>query len=258
MPSPFLGMDPFTEARHFWKGIHAQLIGLLSAVYLPPLLSPAYFVDTEDSLQIESGRNIFPDVRVSAFDMLPTTYPHGMGLPVATATTTVTVELDADHDEDEDNYSAIVVREATHERLVAVIEILSYSNKTKGDEKRVRYLMKRDELLAGGAHLVEIDLLRWGQRVINHLPNQPYHILVTRGDDATHSRVWSFGFDSPIPTAPLPLIGADEYVPIPLHEAYAAVYDARAFRRRLDYTVAPPPPALTSAQSDLLRSILNP
>jgi hypothetical protein len=65
---------------------------------------------------------------------------------------------------------------------VTVIEILSYSNKTSGSQKRARYLLKRRELLSSGIHLMEIDLLRWGQRVIATLPAKPYHILVSRAD----------------------------------------------------------------------------
>ncbi len=66
MPSPFPGMDPYTEARHLWKDIHTQLIGELSMHQLPPLLAPAYYVDVEPSLQVRSERTIYPDVEVIA------------------------------------------------------------------------------------------------------------------------------------------------------------------------------------------------
>ena len=48
--SPFPGMDPYIESRHWWKGVHTQLIGELSTHSLPPLLAPAYYVDAERSL----------------------------------------------------------------------------------------------------------------------------------------------------------------------------------------------------------------
>ncbi|MCE7981503.1 MAG: DUF4058 family protein [Caldilinea sp. CFX5] len=107
------------------------------------------------------------------------------------------------------------------------------------------YLTKRRDLLNSGTHLVEIDLLRWGQRVINQLPAQPYHILVTRADEQPEGRVWSFGLNDVIPTTPLPLIEVDEYVPLPLQSAYTTIYHARNFRHRLDYSIDPEPP-LTS------------
>jgi hypothetical protein len=247
-------MDPFTEDRFWWKGIHGQLIGELSNHLLPPLLAPAYYVDTDTSLQIGTGHSIYPDVQVNAGELFPSTYPQGLGLPIAPATTTLTVELALE--EDEETYGALFVREAIRERLVAVIEVLSYSNKTKGDDKYAYYLARREELLLSGVHLVEIDLLRWGQRVVSHLSEQPYHILVTRGDEPNRMRVWSFGFDTPIPTAPLPLIGKDEYVPIPLQEAYQTVYDARSFRRRLNYKADPPEP-LTPQHKEQIHACLT-
>ncbi|MFQ5859329.1 MAG: DUF4058 family protein [Anaerolineae bacterium] len=71
--------------------------------------------------------------------------------------------------EEEEEESAIFIREADTERLVTVVEILSYSNKAGGVEKRARYMVKRRELLSNGVHLVEIDINRgrtpsWGWR----------------------------------------------------------------------------------------------
>jgi hypothetical protein len=243
MQSPFPGMDPYTEARHLWKGLHTQLIGELSTHQLPPLLAPAYYVDAKSSLQVHSGRELYPDIQVVAESRPAQLRPAGLGLPVAEATATIAVAPAAEEDEEE---SAIFIREAATEQLVVVIEILSYSNKIGGAEKRARYLLKRRELLNSGVHLVEIDLLRWGQRVTPALPDQPYHILVSRAGES-RNQVWSFGLAEPIPTVPVPLIAPDEYVPLPLQEAYTTIYAARGFRQRLDYQVDPEGP-LTEAQ----------
>jgi hypothetical protein len=248
---PFPGMDPYTEARHLWKGLHTQLIGELSTHQLPPLLAPAYFVDAEPSLQVyQPERDVYPDIQVVAVHA-PVAAPAGLGLPVAEATATIMVESDTEDDEE----SAIYIREAATERLVTVIEILSYSNKTAGSEKRGRYLQKRRELLASGVNLVEVDLLRWGHRVIATLPEQPYHILVSRADELPQSRVWSFGLSNPIPAVPLPLLAADEHVPLPLQEAYQVIFQARGFRRRLDYQELPTGP-LNKAQRQYIQSRL--
>lgn len=244
MASPFTGMDPHTEARHLWHGLHTQLIGELSTHQLPPLLAPAYYVDVEPSLQVRSERIVYPDVEIRATPARPDTQPAGIGLPIAEATATITVESEIAEEEEE---SAIFIREADTERLVSVIEILSYSNKTRGAEKRGRYLMKRRELLSGGVHLVEVDPLRWGQRAVSALPDQPYHIIVSRTDEQPKSRVWSFGLADPIPNTPLPLLAPDEHVSLPLQVAYTTIYEARNFRQRLDYRPDPEPP-LTDAQ----------
>lgn len=252
MPSPFPGMDPYTEARHLWKGMHTQLIGELSTHQLPPLLAPAYYVDVEPGLQVRSERTVYPDIEVMATRHRPEAKPSGIGLPVAEATATITVEPEVEEEEEE---SAIFIREADTERLVTVVEILSYSNKTGGSEKRARYLMKRRELLSGGVHLVEVDLLRWGDRVVPALPDQPCHILVSRADEQPRSEVWSFGLSDPIPDTPLPLIAPDEHVPLPLQAAYTTIYQVRNFRHRLDYRSDPDPP-LTEAQCTYIQTRL--
>ena len=252
--SPFPGMDPYTEARHLWKGIHTQLIGELSTHLLPPLLAPVYYVDVEPSLQVRSNQNSFPDLQILTAHRHPLQRPSGFALPVAEATTQL-ITLPEPEEEEEDEESALFIREAATEQVVTVIEILSYSNKTKGVDKRARYLTKRRDLLNSGTHLVEIDLLRWGQRVINQLPAHPYHILVTRADEQPEGRVWSFGLSDLIPTTPLPLLEMDEYVPLPLQGAYTAIYQARSFRHRLDYSVDPEPP-LTSAQRAFIQQRL--
>jgi hypothetical protein len=251
MKSPFPGMDPYTEARPLWKGLHTQLIGELSTHQLPPLLAPAYYVDAEPSLQIHRGRDVYPDIQIVAEGKLPYLQPAGLGLPIAEATAAIAAPPAAEEEEE----SAIFIKEAGTERLVTVIEILSCSNKTSGAEKRARYLLKRRELLNGGIHLVEVDLLRWGRRVVPTLPDQPYHILVSRADELPQSRVWSFGLVDSIPTAPVPLIKPDEYVPLPLQEAYATIYAARGFRQRLDYQTELEGP-LTEPQRAYIRELL--
>ncbi len=50
-------------------------------------------------------------------------------------------------------------------RPVTCIEVLSPSNKARGTEGRELYLRNRHGLLLGEANLVEIDLLRDGQRM---------------------------------------------------------------------------------------------
>lgn len=228
--SPFLGMDSYTEARHLWKGIHTQLIGELSIHLLPPLLAPIYYVDVEPSLQVRS-QNLYPDLQIlTVAHRSPLHKPSGLAMPVAEATMQLITLPEPDDTDEEEEESAIFIREAASEQLVTVIELLSYSNKTKGKHKRARYLTKRRDLLMSGIHLVEIDLLRWGERVVDGLPNHPYHVPVTRADEQPRGSVWSFGLLDPIPTIPLPLLNIDEYVPLPLQSAYTTIYQARNFR----------------------------
>ena len=197
LASPFPGMDPYTEARQLWKGIHTQLIGELSTHLLPPLLAPVYYVDVEPSLQVRSGQSLFPDLQILTAHRQPLQKPPGFALPVVEATMQLTTLPEEEEEE-----------------------------------------VREDPWLA---------LLRWGQRVVAGLPTPPYHILITRADEQPQGRVWSFSLAEPIPTVPLPLIEQDEYVPLPLQEAYTTIYQARNFYNRLDYTVDHQPP-LTAGQ----------
>src|SRR5207237_1561262 len=63
-------------------------------------------------------------------------------------------------------------------RLVTCLEVLSPSNKRRGSEGWEQYLRKRNALLLGQAHLVEIDLVRGGQRMpmVEPWPNSPYYL----------------------------------------------------------------------------------
>lgn len=240
--SPFPGMDPYIERREWWRGLHTQIIGELGTHLLPPLLAPAYFVDPEPSLQVLTERTIIPDLQINAKEIFPSKYPSGMGLPVAEPTMVEVFEVKPATSDDNEPM-ALWIRNAS-ERLVTVVEVLSYSNKAPGPD-RILYLAKRREMIANGVNLVEIDLLRWGHRVVAEPLSEPYHIFVTRAEEHPKTHIWSFGFDAPIPTVPLPLIDRDEYVPLPLQEAIQVIYQARDFRERIAYNRDPEGP-LTS------------
>ena len=55
----------------------------------------------------------------------------------------------------------LIIRRRDNEETVTVIELLSPTNKSSRDG-RAEYLAKRNLLLRGRAHLVELDLLRGG------------------------------------------------------------------------------------------------
>src|SRR3712207_9248145 len=68
--------------------------------------------------------------------------------------------------EEEHREAFVEIYEGTPERrLVTCIEVLSPSNKRPGTPGWDLYLRKRQSLMLGGVHLVEIDLLRGGQRL---------------------------------------------------------------------------------------------
>src|SRR5688500_1369225 len=67
------------------------------------------------------------------------------------------------------------VQDCKTEEVFTVIELLSPSEKTDGED-RENYLTRRRELLSAGVSLVELDFLRGGLRVqTEHLPPCDYY-----------------------------------------------------------------------------------
>jgi hypothetical protein len=89
-------------------------------------------------------------------------------------------------------------------RLVTTIEVLSPSNKRPNTEGWEQYQSKRYSALLGGVHLVELDLLRGGQRprMRDPWPKSPYVLLVGRANQKLRCHVWTASFDRPLPLIP--------------------------------------------------------
>lgn len=58
-----------------------------------------------------------------------------------------------------------IYESAPNQRLVACIELLSPANKRPRSKGRKLYLRKRQSLMLGDVNLIEIDLLRGGERM---------------------------------------------------------------------------------------------
>ena len=71
----------------------------------------------------------------------------------------------------------VEVRETGTLRLVTAIEVLSPVNKRSSHEAYHDYLRKRRQLLHSEAHVIEIDLLRGGERppLAGPVPSAPYY-----------------------------------------------------------------------------------
>jgi hypothetical protein len=131
---------------------------------------------------------------------------------------------------------SVVIRDIAGRQLVTAIEILSPTNK-QGDG-RAEYLERRERLLISAAHLVEIDLLRRGQRVPmrRHLPSVPYFVFVGRANKRPLTEVWPITLRQHLPIVPIPLLAGDADVPLDLQQALNAVYDGCAYGASIDYS----------------------
>src|SRR5205085_10954985 len=85
----------------------------------------------------------------------------------------------------------VEIREADADTLVAAIEILSPINKRPGRERQ-KYLRKRRELLRSEVHVMELDLLRGGERspLETSVPPASYYVTLPRSDHRPHVAVW--------------------------------------------------------------------
>jgi len=239
MPSPFPGMDPYLEGP-LWMTVHTQLSAEI-ARQLAPKLRPRYLALTTERMVLETPENvavvatsIYPDVGVTrttresggmaATAMAPA--PLHLATVVPTPVPHVTVEI----------------RDTASRRLVAAIEVLSPTNKR--GEGRAEYLAKRRHLLLSTAHLVEIDLLRQGQRVPMHqpLPPVPYFVMIGRAESRPILEVWPVDFRDPLPTVPVPLLAEDPDVALDLQQALTNVYDLLGYDLAVDYSRPPEVP----------------
>ncbi len=96
--------------------------------------------------------------------------------------------------------------DARNHRVVTAVELLSPADKTPGRD-RDAYLNKRDDYLASQVNLVEMDLLRAGERppVVGTVPPADYYFLVCRHFDFPQAGVWPLSVRDPLPSLPMPL-----------------------------------------------------
>ncbi len=148
-------------------------------------------------------------------------------------------------------------------KVIAIVELLSPTNKTQGSAGRAEYLRKQEEVLASDTHLVEIDLLNQGEPTIAVPPGiliqhgrYDYLACVTQGRSLPRrvQTVWPIYLRKKLPTIRIPL-GLDEApVLLDLQAVFDEVYAKAAFNRRINYDAAPAIP-LTSADADFVRQV---
>lgn len=134
---------------------------------------------------------------------------------------------------------SVEVRDRQERRLVTCIEVLSPTNKR--GQGREEYLARRARLLHSSAHLLEIDLLREGERLpmLEALPPAPYFIFLGRFEDRPQTSVWPVYLESALPCVAVPLLAGDSDVELDLQLAMSNVYDLCGYDLNVDYAKAP-------------------
>ncbi len=251
MRSPFPGMDPYIEARGLWGDFHSELIGEIKRA-IAAEVPEKYLVRLEERSYVALARPegkqehpFLPDVRVTALPDKSRKRGKGRSTTVAEPAideggTTILAFVAQEHRE-----AFIEIYEDDPERrLVTCVEVLSPSNKRKKSTGRKLYLRKRQSLHLGSANLVEIDLLRGGQRMpmLGKWPESPYTLLVCRESLAPCCTVWAAHYREPLPTLPIPLSYPDPAIRIDLQPLIARIYARSRYDRDIDYGKPLDPP----------------
>lgn len=126
-------------------------------------------------------------------------------------------------------------------KVVTVIEVLSPTNKHAGPGREA-FLKKQESTLASECHLVEIDLLREGQRLAA-LPEKQLAALgafdslitVNRWPKRQRFEFYPLRLRDRLPRFGVPLVAPDPDVPLDLQAAFEQVYDDGSYMLRVKY-----------------------
>ena len=256
MASPFPGMDPYLEGE-FWQEFHERLANQISA-QLMPLLAPKYVALLAKRYVIDRSavglfglpeRVFYPDVHV-----VERGSQVAAPAPASAILTPPSAEVPNALDVPQ---LSIEIRDVAQRRLVTVIEILSPANK-HGDGA-YEYNQRRIDLLHTWTNLLEIDLLRGGERIVlgGPLPSAWYYVYLTRAASRSTTSVWGLQLADRLPTVPVPLLRPDPDVPLDLQAALEACFALVGYERLLDYAAPLPPPELDPAGRAWVAAVLR-
>lgn len=214
-------MDPYLEG-HLWPDVHHELASAIVDRVMPQIvpqyvarISPYYVQDT----------NVFADSGI----LYPFFEPNR--IPV------IEVKI-----------MVVEIQEVKSRNLITAIEILSPVNKRKPGLEP--YREKRLRLHKAGVHLLEIDLIRRGERPFQHpmLPKAHYLALPSRAGSG-RTDVWAFNIQDPLPVLPVPLKAPYPDAFLDLGAVLRDIYDRSRYDLSINYQEAPPPSALTDVET---------
>ncbi|MDB5292625.1 MAG: hypothetical protein JWL69_3866 [Phycisphaerales bacterium] len=258
MPSPFPGMDPYLEDPRRWPDVHTELISGIRA-FLNERLLPKYYATIEERVYIsdeyDPGRRVLvPDVRLLQKSSAGTLdHLHG-GNAAAVAEPIEAITLI----EEEIREPRVEIIDAEGQAVVAVIEVLSPTNKIHGSAGRESYERKRLDVMKSSSHFIEIDLLRDGEGFSPYeaLPPHEYRVHVSRTQRRPRGLLWAIRIEQQLPPIKVPLRDGDPDASLDLQVVLSTAYDRAAYGSILNYRAAPVPP-LPPEQAQWAESLLR-
>jgi len=254
MPSPFPGMDPFIEGQ-LWQDFHTTFVTVVRELLMPQV-RPRYVVEVEQYVYLaregeEPDRLLEPDLAVVEGTPEAVAVTREVAVAATLAPVIHTVPVPRQH-----RQKFLSIRDRQSRNIVTVIELLSPSNKRPGDGLS-EYLVKRSNVFCTLAHLVEIDLLRGGQRLATREPLTPadYYAFVCRWQTRSRAEVYGWTVRDRLPVIPVPLADDDPDVPLDLQAAFTTTYDRAGYDYSLNYH-SPVEPTLEASVSEWVRSVV--
>jgi len=215
-------MDPYLEGEKIWPAFQHHLVACLYQTLLPGLV---------DRYRARVGQRNY-----------------------TTEQALFTSIVREDHEEE-----FIEIRQRNDSRLIALVDVVSPSNKTTIEGRRA-YLHKRKEAKATNANLVEIDLIMQGQPMLDYsregLPEWDHAVTVTRATQPERYEIYTATLQKKLPKFRLPLAGDDRDTVVDLQTTFARCFDQGNFSSLIDYQ-RDPPTKLTGEDRRWLNDLLR-
>jgi hypothetical protein len=237
-------MDPYLEDPVLWPDVHHGLISFLK-IALVAVLPRRYAVHIGERLYVVNPRqSLFPDVIVVE-------RPRPRGPRAAGVGATATLESDPPYVIYEEplqiRESFIdLVRRGDPSQVVTTIEVLSPSNKDRGNPGHGLYRKKQRQILESTTHLVEIDLLRQGEHTVavaremlDAGGNWDYVVSLHRAGHGRCFETWPVPLRRRLPRFCVPLVGKDRDVVVDLQRVLQRCYDQFDYASEIDYRLDP-------------------
>lgn len=239
MASRFPGMDPYLEHPAYWSDFHSTFINYWREA-IADALPPQYEATLGERVYLVEHA---PEARKLGYPDIAVTDPqNGASAPKSRSGGVATLEpvtiplviLEGPRE------TYIEILHQPDRSLVAALELLSPANKEQPG--RIEYLAKRRALIYQDVHLVELDLLRGGQRLPfeKPLPSADYYYFLSRAGQRPDCQVYSWRLSQPLPTVPVPLRPPDPDIHINLAAVFTTAYDRGRFGRRINYQASLP------------------
>ena len=235
MPSPFPGMDPFIEMQE-WQDFHARFNTTIADL-IAGETRPKYAVRVEPRVYVES---VYDDPHIRQADVAILGVPEYSDSQFSSSAAAVAASVECALPMPiERRETFLVIRDRDTMEVVTVIETVSPANKRPG-VGRTEYLGKRVSIFCSRTNLVELDLLRGGDRLpmFQPLPAADYYAIIARRGRRPMAQVFPWMLRDKMPTIPIPLMMGDADVTLDLQAALSTVYDRAGYDLTLDYQAA--------------------